>query len=373
VLKISQLLNVDNNWTNESWYTLEEEPVKNKNKNEKKPGRLKVCLHYVPVGESRGTIRRGEPEKEYKFDRILGKGAFGTVRKAVNKTTGEQFAAKIIDKKKIKSEFKTLLEREIQVMSRLNHPNIVLLEACYDTPKKVILIMELVSGGELFQDILSRQEPYYERDAADIVRQLFSALEYMHSLGIAHRDLKPENLLLSSDKKTIKISDFGFSKEEGDTLKTACGTALYVAPEVLTDMQYDTSCDVWSIGVITYILLSAHIPFDGSNEQEIFQKIMSGKYSFPDKLFGTISQTAKDFISNIFVLDPKKRMTASDCLKHPWLNDSHSHSIVALPAFRANIAKFNESQKILQPHVPEDEVESSQSAENEGSDSEIDE
>jgi len=241
-------------------------------------------------------------------------------------------------------------------MARLHHANIVSLEACYDTPKKVVLIIELVSGGELFQDIIARSEPYYERDAADFVRQLFAALEYMHSLGIAHRDLKPENLLLSEDKKTIKISDFGFSKDEGDTLKTACGTALYVAPEVLSASEYDTSCDVWSIGVITYILLSAHIPFDGSNEQEIFQKIMSAQYKFPANLFGSVSTSAKDFISKIFVVDPKKRLTATDCLKHPWLVDVKSHSAEALPLFRTNIAKFNESQRLLQPHQPEDEV-----------------
>jgi len=299
-----------------------------------------------------------DPEKEYRFEPVLGKGAFGTVRKAVHKATGDSFAAKIIDKKKIRAEFKTLLEREINVMARLHHANIVSLEACYDTPKKVVLIIELVSGGELFQDIIARSEPYYERDAADFVRQLFAALEYMHSLGIAHRDLKPENLLLSEDKKTIKISDFGFSKDEGDTLKTACGTALYVAPEVLSASEYDTSCDVWSIGVITYILLSAHIPFDGSNEQEIFQKIMSAEYSFPQNLFGTVSDTAKDFISKIFVVDPKKRLTATDCLKHPWIVDVKSHSAEALPLFRTNIAKFNESQRLLQPHQPEDEVES---------------
>jgi len=246
-------------------------------------------------------------------------------------------------------------------MARLHHPNIVSLEACYDTPKIVVLIIELVSGGELFQDIITRSEPYYERDATDYVRQLFAALKYMHSLGIAHRDLKPENLLLSTDKKTIKISDFGFSKDEGDTLKTACGTALYVAPEVLSASEYDTSCDVWSIGVITYILLSAHIPFDGSNEQEIFQKIMNAQYSFPESLFGSVSDTAKDFITKIFVVDPKKRLTASDCLKHRWLNDLKSHSSEAIPLFRTNIAKFNESQRLLIPNQPVDEVESEES------------
>jgi len=234
--------------------------------------------------------------------------------------------------------------------------------------------MELVSGGELFQEILSRSEPYYEKDAADIVRQLFTALEYMHSLGIAHRDLKPENLLLSGDKKTIKISDFGFSKDEGETLKTACGTALYVAPEVLTASEYDTSCDVWSIGVITYILLSAHIPFDGANEQEIFQKIMQAKYSFPQKIFGTVSELAKDFISNIFVVDPKKRMTAADCLKHPWLAESLSHSDIPIPSFRLNISKFHESQQLLKPHIPEDEVESEDaSAEEDSKEEDVDE
>jgi len=221
----------------------------------------------------------------------------------------------------------------------------------------VYFVLELVPGGELFKEIIGRFEPYYEADAANYVRQICLALEYMHSMGIAHRDLKPENLLLSEDKKVIKITDFGFSKEEGDTLQTACGTALYVAPEVLSAAQYDTSCDIWSIGVITYILLSAHIPFDGTNEKDIFEKILKAQYYFPPSLWVDVSSTAKKFISEIFVIDPKQRLTASDCLKHAWINDPRSHSSLALSMFRENIAKFRDSQLKLKTSLIEEKPE----------------
>jgi len=138
-----------------------------------------------------------------------------------------------------------------------------------------------------------------------------------------------------------------FSKEESDTLQTACGTALYVAPEVLSAAQYDTSCDIWSVGVITYILLSAHIPYDGNNEKDIFEKILKAQFYFPSALWSNISASAKKFINEIFVVDPKKRLTASDCLKHEWLADTRGYSSLALDKFREKLGSFRDSQILL--------------------------
>jgi len=211
------------------------------------------------------------------------------------------------------------LEREIAVMSKLKHPNIVTLIEAFDTQRKTYLILELVSGGELFDEIVNKDEPYYEKDAADIIRQVLQAICYMNSVGIAHRDLKPENLLLDQDHN-IKISDFGLSKDfSAEEMTTSCGTATYVAPEVLTATGYDVACDIWSVGVITYILLSGHIRFDGPDEEKVFDKILSADYSFPSPLWDPVSEEAKDFISKIFIVEPKQRITARECLEHPWM------------------------------------------------------
>jgi len=187
----------------------------------------------------------------------------------------------------------------------------------------------------------------------------------MHSMGIAHRDLKPENLLLSYDKKTLKITDFGLSKDfTEEKLTTSCGTAIYVAPEVLMATSYGTGCDIWSLGVITYILLTAHVPFDGSTENEVFDKIMRAAYSFPKKLFEHISDEAKDFISKIFVVDTKNRMDATQCLEHPWLAGSDQVDEVTEPSsvkpkrelseFRKNMRQFADSQRDLRKPTTEE-------------------
>jgi len=254
---------------------------------------------------------------------------------------------------------KTLLEREISVMAKLKHPNIVELIEAFDTSKYTYLVLELVSGGELFDEIINRAEPYYEDDAKSMIKQVMLAVEYMHGMGIAHRDLKPENLLFSNDKKTLQITDFGLSKDfTSEKLTTSCGTAIYVAPEVLMATAYDTGCDIWSLGVITFILLSAHVPFDGATENEVFEKIMRSQYCFPKKLFEHVSEEAKDFISKILVVDTKSRMDATQCLEHPWLAGSDTLDGEDVPAplpqpkkelsnFRDNIKHFAHSQRDL--------------------------
>lgn len=361
VVNVSELINAADD-SIERWFPLVDEPTKNYNKGDKKPGQILLKLHYPKKASLRGTIKQEDPTKLYKFEGKLGRGAFAKVRKAVHKDTGKVCAVKILRKKKMNKDQKTLLEREIAVMAKLKHPNIVELIEAYDTPKYTYLVLELVSGGELFDEIINRAEPYYEEDTKIMLRQLMLAAEYMHGMGIAHRDLKPENLLFSPDHKTLKITDFGLSKDfTSEKLTTSCGTAIYVAPEVLMASSYGTGCDIWSLGVITYILLSAHVPFDGTTENEVFEKVLRAAYSFPKKLFEHISDEAKDFIAKIFVVDTKLRMDATQCLEHPWLaggapdEDDSSSSLVGTPTpvrreltgFRNNIKVFAESQRNL--------------------------
>eukprot|EP01121_Diplochlamys_sp_Union-15-3_P022867 TRINITY_DN986_c0_g1_i2.p1 TRINITY_DN986_c0_g1~~TRINITY_DN986_c0_g1_i2.p1 ORF type:complete len:383 (-),score=83.69 TRINITY_DN986_c0_g1_i2:452-1600(-) len=261
----------------EEWFQLTNEPKKHKNSAKgTQQGEIKLRLYY-PNGKKseeatkdlkletkeRSQSKSGKPESKpkrtakevYTFGKELGKGGFSVVKECVNKETGEKVAIKIIEKQNAGEEELQLLQREIDIMEKLTHKNIISLVETFDEPEHIYLVLELVTGGELFDQILARGS-YGERDAANIVKQILLAIQYMHSNGVAHRDLKPENLLCSGKNgEIIKVTDFGLSKDFGqDKLKTSCGTPDYVAPEVLKGQAYDSSVDIWSIGVISYIL-----------------------------------------------------------------------------------------------------------------------
>jgi len=182
--------------------------------------------------------------------------------------------------------------------------------------------MELVTGGELFDKIVEKG-CYTEKEASILVRKIVSAIDYLHDLDICHRDLKPENLLLASEDQTteVKIADFGLSKivNQKVMMQTACGTPGYVAPEVLSATGYDREVDMWSIGVITYILLCGFPPFFGETVPELFEQIMSARFDYPQEYWCDVSQEAKDFINCLLVVDPKKRLTTKQDLEHVWL------------------------------------------------------
>jgi len=236
-----------------------------------------------------------------------------------------------------------LLQREIDIMQKLDHKNIISLEEVYDEKDTIYLVMELVSGGELFDQIVTRGT-YSENDAANIVRQILEAVDYMHANGIAHRDLKPENLLCSGDENnTIKVTDFGLSKDFGGaSLRTSCGTPDYVAPEVLKGHTYDNSVDVWSIGVITYILLCGFPPFYGNTDQQIFEKILRVEYDFPSPDWDNISPEAKQFIKSILIGEPTKRPSAAEALEAAWIkNQAPTKPLERLEFFRAGMSKYN--------------------------------
>jgi calcium/calmodulin-dependent protein kinase I len=256
------------------------------------------------------------------------------VHEATNKETGDKVAVKIIDKSSAAGSDADAkrLQTEVEILTTVKHPNIVALRDLFETDKKLYLVMELVTGGELFDKIVEKGQ-YTEKDAATIVRKMLSAIKYLHSKGISHRDLKPENLLLTAEDDTdVKLSDFGLSKIVGEDslMETACGTPYYVAPEVLSAQGYEKEVDLWSIGVVTYLLLCGFPPFYGESLPEVFEQIMNADYEFPSPYWDDISEGAKDVVKKLLVVDPKKRMTADECLAHNWVKEDGSASTTKL-------------------------------------------
>jgi calcium/calmodulin-dependent protein kinase I len=261
---------------------------------------------------------------EYEIGETLGTGHFSKVKLGIDKKTGEKVAIKIINKptgSKI-----AMLKTEVDIMTRTDHPNVVKLHKVHETPTVLYLVMEILTGGELFDRIVAKGH-YSEADARKLTITMLNAVLYLHEMGIAHRDLKPENLLLkdTSEEAIIKITDFGLSKIFADdaqgevVMKTACGTPGYVAPEVLTHENYSSQVDLWSIGVIVYILLCGFPPFYGDNDAQMFRKIKAGTYKFLSPYWDPISADAKDFVSKLLVVDPKKRLDCKAALDHKWL------------------------------------------------------
>ncbi|KTG43906.1 hypothetical protein cypCar_00021087 [Cyprinus carpio] len=257
----------------------------------------------------------------FEFKEVLGTGAFSEVVLAEERSTGKMFAVKCIPKKALKGK-ESSIENEIAVLRKIKHENIVALEDIYESSNHLYLIMQLVSGGELFDRIVEKGF-YTEKDASTLIRQVLDAVNYLHSMGIVHRDLKPENLLYFNpqDGSKIMISDFGLSKMEGtgDVMSTACGTPGYVAPEVLAQKPYSKAVDCWSIGVIAYILLCGYPPFYDENDSKLFEQILKADYEFDAPYWDDISDSAKDFISCLMEKDPTKRYTCEQSLRHPWI------------------------------------------------------
>jgi len=261
----------------------------------------------------------------YTFGDEIGRGGFSIVYKGARKSNGKKVAIKTIKKEMVEGEDIKLLRREIQIMKKVDHPNILKLYEVYESDEDFFLVMELVEGKELFDKIVERGQ-YSEKDASNIVKQIISAVEYLHANDIAHRDLKPENLLSAGDAadERIKIADFGFAKTFSDEkLITSCGSPGYVAPEVLTSDSYTPAVDMWSVGVIIYILLCGYPPFYADNAPALFKKIMEVQYDFEDPAWEEVSEEAKDLIRHLLVKDPANRFTATKCREHPWVKGDH--------------------------------------------------
>ena len=259
----------------------------------------------------------------YECTKQLGRGGYGKVYQVKNKITGKLFACKKLSKLIIGNLPK--FEKEIKILIKADHPNIIKLYEVFQSPNSFYLIMEECNGGELFDRIMQHIESkqmYSEKDAAKIMQQVMSGIEYCHKNGVVHRDIKPENLLYlykgTEKNNPIKIIDFGLSQtlEKKAILSSRVGTSYYVSPEILAG-KYTEKCDIWSAGVILYVLLSGDPPFNGPNDGEIYSKIKKMDFSFPSNKWDRISKEAKNLLMNMLCLEDK-RFNASQVLAHPW-------------------------------------------------------
>ncbi|XP_056593060.1 calcium/calmodulin-dependent protein kinase type II subunit beta isoform X24 [Triplophysa dalaica] len=288
---------------------------------------------------------------EYQLYEELGKGAFSVVRRCIKLCTAQEFAAKIINTKKLSARDHQKLEREARICRLLKHPNIVRLHDSISEEGFHYLIFDLVTGGELFEDIVAR-EYYSEADASHCIHQILESVSHIHHHDIAHRDLKPENLLLASKCKNaaVKLADFGLAIEvQGDQQAWFgfAGTPGYLSPEVLRKEAYGKPVDIWACGVILYILLVGYPPFWDEDQHKLYQQIKAGAYDFPSPEWDTVTPEAKNLINQMLTINPAKRITAQEALKHPWVCQ---RSTVASMMHRQEtvecLKKFNARRKL---------------------------
>jgi len=300
----------------------------------------------------------GKLEDKYEIIKEIGSGGFSRCLQVKNKTTGLLFACKELAKKNL-SDYEGLM-REVNLMIKLDHPNIIKLYEVYENDKSIYLIMELCTGGELFDRIVENTEngkQFTEKQAANLFRQMMSAINYCHKNGIVHRDLKPENLLyLNKDENSpIKVIDFGMSKvfDHSKYMSERVGTAYYISPEVLLG-KYDEKCDIWSAGVILYIIICGYPCFNGDDDEEIFAAIQKGKILFPSPEWDNISKDVKILIKKM-CCSPDKRLTAEQVLNETWVKDnapnSSKISIPMKPDGFKNYAKSNKLRKAVLTYI----------------------
>lgn len=286
--------------------------------------RRDVHPHPVMITDNLSDVR----VKYHINPKEIGHGHYGVVRKCMNRKTNQWYAIKSIRKSKVGKV--DVLKREVALLKECDHPNIIQLVEVHEDQKYLHLITELCTGGELFDRIIEKTQSeeghFSERDAANLVGRILDAIAYCHDQkGIVHRDLKPENFLFSNrdEDAVIKIIDFGLSRHDdmkAGIMNTKVGTPYYVAPEVL-NREYTKSCDIWSIGVITYILLCGYPPFYGDTDNQIFDSVRTGRFDFPSPDWDGISDSAKDFICSLLKRDPSKRLSASAALEHKWIKE----------------------------------------------------
>ncbi|XP_064426394.1 death-associated protein kinase 2 isoform X4 [Mirounga angustirostris] len=273
------------------------------------------------------TFKQQKVEDFYDIGEELGSGQFAIVKKCREKSTGLEYAAKFIKKRQSRASRRGVcreeIEREVSILRQVLHPNVITLHDVFENRTDVVLILELVSGGELF-DFLAQKESLSEEEATSFIKQILEGVNYLHARKIAHFDLKPENIMLL-DKNIpiphIKLIDFGLAHEieDGVEFKNIFGTPEFVAPEIVNYEPLGLEADMWSIGVITYILLSGASPFLGDTKQETLTNITAVSYDFDEEFFSQTSELAKDFIRKLLVKDTRKRLTIQEALRHPWI------------------------------------------------------
>ncbi|XP_003459236.1 serine/threonine-protein kinase DCLK2 isoform X1 [Oreochromis niloticus] len=309
-------------------------------------------------GEVNGnrTVSSSTINEKYKVGKVIGDGNFAVVKECVERSTGQEYALKIIDKARCCGK-EHLIENEVAVLRRVRHPSIIQLIEVDETPTQLFLVMELVKGGDLF-DAITSSTKYSERDASAMVFNLAGAIKYLHRMNIVHRDIKPENLLVCEypdGTKSLKLGDFGLATVVEGPLYTVCGTPTYVAPEIIAETGYGLKVDIWAAGVITYILLCGFPPFRSENnvQEELFDQILRGKLEFPSPDWDTISLPAKMLISQMLQVNVDARFTADEVLSHPWVTDE-----APIESNTVSSAEEQNSGDTLETEEPEEPEES---------------
>ncbi|CDK25678.1 unnamed protein product [Kuraishia capsulata CBS 1993] len=300
-------------------------------------------------------------------DEVVGSGAFATVKKGIERSTGKTYAVKIVSKKKAMTGDLDTVSRELLILKRLDHPGIVRLKAFYEDADNYYLVMEFVSGGDLM-DFVAGYGSVGEVAGREIARQILEAIKYVHELGISHRDLKPDNILIAQDDPVIvKITDFGLAKVADTTniMKTFCGTLAYVAPEVISsrhskrkslqvsqaskDVSYSSKVDMWSLGCLVFVILTAHLPFSGSTQESLFRNITTGNYHESLLKENDISIDGRQFVRALLEVDFMKRLNAKEALEHPWFkgcdNEDSQISLSQSQSHQKRIESQKQSQK----------------------------
>jgi len=289
-------------------------------------------IEIVPRNSGSSVASSGDPGKStfymnYELRDEIGVGSTSKCYKCIHKSTGQEFACKVIDKRQVEMKFSGLLDQffvEIKVLKALNHPNIIRLVESYETPDRIYMVMEVMKGGELF-DYVVEKGTLSEEEASVLVRKITSAVAHMHNQNIIHRDLKPENLLLTSkDPKNaeVKLIDFGLAKVMHETVASSfLGTKGYLAPEMLQRHSYDKAIDIWALGVIVFVLVCGCLPFDDDSSKISSESAARKKFAlrFP-KWAASLSPSAKDLLHNLLEINPKTRYTADQALAHPWVS-----------------------------------------------------
>ncbi|XP_016323891.1 serine/threonine-protein kinase 33-like isoform X1 [Sinocyclocheilus anshuiensis] len=296
-------------------------------------------------------------QKIYSFGRKLGQGNFGVVCEATHIETQRKWAIKKVNKEKAGTSGVKHLEREVSIMKQVKHEHIIHLEEVFETPKRMYLVTELCEGGDL-KDLLQKNKHFTEEETRHIIKSLSEAIVYLHKKDIVHRDLKLENILVKSchqgndnDTVNIKVTDFGLSVQKGgvgseNLLQATCGTPIYMAPEVVNGHQYSQQCDLWSIGVIMYMLLCGEPPFISSSKERLSEMIMKGELIFSGPVWHTISDAAKNVIRCLLNVDPAHRITANELLDNPWISGDTSTTVT-----RTNVLEMMRQFR----NAPEDE------------------
>jgi len=278
-----------------------------------------VASSAVPVGVKPRVP--SELHNAYSISAMLGSGAFGTVWMAQSRASMEHVAIKIVERKRQLHEDFSLEPAEAEILKTVNHPNVVKLIEYVSSDLCVYLIMELVLGGHL-QARLKQEGAYDEVRAKQLLTQVFGAVHHLHDRNIIHRDIKPENILFAEldDVGVVKLTDFGLSTQKEGRLTTRCGTPSYCAPELLSGEGYGKSVDIWSLGVLTYVVLCGVLPFVGSDRADLFRKIQKGMFTYDGEAGRGISDLARDFIGRLLRLEPMERYSTREALQHPWLD-----------------------------------------------------